>query len=245
MAIRFDASTDYLRRTANIPTREGPWTWMAWVYMVATGGSGNYGTLVAINGNTSSHYDGLYFYYNGSNTRMLVAVDNGSYVETIGGTNLSTGAWYHVTLARSSSSAIVAYLNGVSEVTNTTSQTGGAFTQIDSGVHPQYSSDAFNGRLDCIKIFDAALTVTEILQEMHTKRPQRFANLNIWSPTFPGSGERARDYSGNGRNWTEGGTLTDEDPPPVSWGARSILVPYAAAAPPSVTGMMTPNRGIW
>lgn len=234
MAIRFDASTDYLRRTANIPARGGPWTWMAWVYMSATGGSGNYGTVWAINANSTSDYDGIYFHYDGSNTRILIAVDNGSYAESRGATNLSTGTWYHVALVRSSATAIVAYLNGVSELTGpTASQSGSAFSQMDSGVHPQYSSDAFSGRLDCVKVFDAALTAAEILQEMWTKRPQRTANLNLWTPTFPGAGERLLDYSGNGRNWTAGGTLTDEDPPPVGWGASPIYVPYVAAAAPS------------
>jgi hypothetical protein len=31
-------------------------------------------------------------------------------------------------------------------------------------------------------------------------------------PLFPGSGERVKDYSGLGRDWTEGGTLTADAP---------------------------------
>lgn len=232
MAIRFDAATKYLRRTANIPSLTGPYTIMGWVYLVSTGSSGEYRPIWAIGVNGMYPTDALYFQYDGSNTRVLILVDNSSYDEarsTV--TNISTGTWYHLAMVRSSATAIVAYLNGVSEVTGPTITQSGTATQIDIALQPGYP-DEFDGRIDAIKVFDAALTAAEIFQEMHTKRPQRFANINIWSPTFPGSGERARDYSGNGRNWTEGGTLTDEDSPPVSWGARPLLIPYVSAAAP-------------
>lgn len=67
-----------------------------------------------------------------------------------------------------------------------------------------------------IKIWDAVLTSAEFWQEMHSIRPQRTANLHLWTPLWTASD--ANDYSGNGRNWTVTGSPTTEDGPPVSWG---------------------------
>lgn len=85
----------------------------------------------------------------------------------------------------------------------------------------QVSNDPFSGRIHAIKIWNTALTEAEIAQEVYTVAPRKLDSLWGWNPTRPGSGERAKDYSGNGRNWTEGGTLTDDDPPPISWAGAS------------------------
>lgn len=64
---------------------------------------------------------------------------------------------------------------------------------------------------------------------MRTIRPQRLDGLWGWWPVFDGATGRARDYSGNGRNWTGSGTLSDEAGPGIPWGASPLLVGYAAA----------------
>jgi hypothetical protein len=55
--------------------------------------------------------------------------------------------------------------------------------------------------------------------EADTILPQDFTDLYGYYPIFPGNGERGIDYSGNDRNWTEVGALTDEDPPPIGYGS--------------------------
>ena len=61
-----------------------------------------------------------------------------------------------------------------------------------------------------------------------------------WWPIFPGSGERVRDYGASGRDWTEGGTLTDEAGPPVPWGFSTVWqIPLPSGVPPA--GRTTKN----
>jgi hypothetical protein len=67
-------------------------------------------------------------------------------------------------------------------------------------------------RVAHVKAWSTNLTDTELLQEQNAIRPQKLDNLVGWWPLFPGSGERVKDYSGLGRDWTEGGTLTADAP---------------------------------
>lgn len=230
MAILFDASTDVILRTANIPVMNGgPYTVGFWFYLVtAPTGGDPYQSLFCIN--SSSDYDQVGLQLSGANTRLYVAVDNGSYFETLGSTNISTNTWYYVELVRSSTTSLIAYLNGVSEATQTNAASTQTSNRMDFGVHPQFSSDDFKGRIAAIKIWDGALSAEERANERWTYQPARYSNLNLWSPCFAGSGERTRDYSGNGRDWTAGGTLTDADGPPLRWGFSPPSGYYIPAA---------------
>ena len=83
-------------------------------------------------------------------------------------------------------------------------------------------ADAWEGAYT--KVWDANLSAAELAQEIWSAKPVRTADLHIWSPHFPGSGERNLDYSGNGRDWTEAGSPADGDQPPVSWGASVLEI---------------------
>jgi hypothetical protein len=70
-----------------------------------------------------------------------------------------------------------------------------------------------------LKAWGVALSAAELINEARTVLPRRIANLYAYWPARPGSAERVKDYSGNSRDWTATGTLTDEDDPPIGWGA--------------------------
>ena len=70
-----------------------------------------------------------------------------------------------------------------------------------------------NGRCAGLKAWTAALSAGELTLEMDGVCPVRTSNLYAWWPCLSDA-TRAQDYSGNGRHWTEVGTLTNEDPPP-------------------------------
>lgn len=92
-------------------------------------------------------------------------------------------------------------------------------------------SEPFNGCLAAVKAWNAALTVNELQNEMRQYEPRRFANLVGFWPILPGG--RTADYSTNGNAFTDNGTNTDEEGPPIPWKlARSrYVLPTAAAAP--------------
>ena len=246
MAIRFDATTTKgLVRTTGAPATLGnvTWTMMAWVNFTAFPTNNNYYVLFGITTNATSRYDMLYIKTTNPNTRLNIQTDNGSYAETVATTNLSTGTWYHMTIARESNTLLRGYLNGVSDGTQAQNQTGTGTPRIEAGRMAAFS-DTLNARMAGYKYWDAALTAAEVINEMQTLAPRRYANLNTWCPMFPGSGERARDYSGNNRDFTESGTLTDEDPPPVSFGGASKTHVFisAAATPKSLPMVRPPYR---
>lgn len=72
------------------------------------------------------------------------------------------------------------------------------------------SISPFFGRLANLKIWTAALSVTEINQEGHSHRPIRTKNLLLWSPYNPGATDR--DYSGNRNNGTNTGAVAYGNP---------------------------------
>lgn len=162
----------------------------------------------------------------GINPDDRVTAYNG--VNEVTGSTISVGTWNHMAMVVEGTGAgqFKAYLNGVLDVTHDGNVAVTAGRMIFGN---NVDSQFLNGRVAAIKVWDVALTADEIKQEVRCIRPVRLASLNSGFPMFPGSGERVRDYSGLGRNLVEAGTLVDEDPPDVSWGANPILVPFAAA----------------
>jgi hypothetical protein len=214
MAIRCDASGDSLSRAR----LAGAKTVMAWIYLAADrndytvffGLGSNELIGTGSDGTTLIHYDG--------------AVERTS-------SNLATGTWYHlayVSAGDAISNGFTVYLNGVSSIT-----TGGR-SGTSAGTNMYLGNDEYsewlNGRLAHIKVWSAALTQTEVQQEMYSIRPHRFANLHSWLPTIDTGSARTTDYAGQGNGWTANGTLADEAGPPVGWGAPVWVVPFVAAS---------------
>lgn len=220
MAVRIDAAADKLERTLDLPA--GAFTLMGWFYI--TNDRAATTTFLGL-GTVESQ-----FYSVGIDSALKLQIYDGNTFPS-GSTVLATGTWYHAALTRASGDdqTLTGYLDGASEVTISNSRNLTTRTFMDVG--NDIDSEWLDGRAKAVKIWDAVLTQAEIQQEMRTIRPHRFANLHGFWPLFPGSGERLRDYSGNGRDWTEGGTLTDEDPPPLSWGAPVLFLPFAGGGP--------------
>lgn len=229
MAIRGDAAGDYLARSSDMPTTD-PMTWCAWVYL--TTDTNALATIFLVVNATGTQYQTVRL-SSADGTTLQVANQSTS----ASGTSLATGTWYHIAYTRNGATHIV-YLNGAqdSTISSNNALTPANILLLSNTANP------LNGRVAAVKLWSGvALSAAEIANEMRTIRPQRLDSLHGWWPCFPGAGERARDYSGNGRNWTEGGTLTDEDGPPLPWGAAPLLVPYVAAAAGTYTGEGTPS----
>lgn len=216
MAVRFSASGESLS-IGSPPS--GGLTIMGWLYVLAD--QGDFATMFAVGTATASslrHFD-----LSGGEVVHLYDGDGNN--DT--GTTLSLNTWYHVCLTDSDADDRQrGYLNGVLDVSLTQADARSTTTLF---IGNNFGDEWQDGRMAYVKVWNAELTAGEILQEMNTIRPVRTADLWAWLPTLPGTPERARDYSGNGRNFTENGTLSDEDPPSVSWGAGPLLIGLAAA----------------
>lgn len=214
MSIRFDKTTGKFLSRTTFGSSANDWTYLGWVYVVTKPANGSYYGVVykeMFSNANAAEFTSV------SNNLRLTLWDGAN--ET-GTTTLSTTTWYHVAIVRESSTVFKLYINGSLDHTGGTN----ALTLKD-GISRlgcwDTSTDNADIRMAGWKIYGAGLTASEVAQEMYTLAPRRYANLIGFLPMLPGSAERARDYSGLGNNYTENGTLTDEDPPPVSWGGRS------------------------
>lgn len=235
MAVRVDASGEYIRRTANLPTN-GAFTVAGW-FNIVSDRTGQWRYFIALENATTNATDWALL---GLRDNNEFGIDNRSGSGTFSSTP-SVGTWFYA--------ALYAIGNNTSDLKGIWWNTSGvAVTTQVGGSHGAFtpavlyigndSYDEWNGiKFAHVKVWDAALTQTELEQEMWSVRPQRMANLNVWSPLFV-HGD-VNDYSGNGRNWTAGGTLSTEDGPPVSWGAKSWVLPYVAAAGGSASGTLS------
>ena len=222
MAIRFDSSSEALTRTASLLDYNSPYAITWWFHFTVN--TGGYGQMMSLSGGTGD-YDGLYI--NGAQLEMYVS--HSSSETGAVGSSLVVGNWYHLAIVREGFTSLKVYLNGALDITNLDNVTTRvAVAQNDIDQRSGVTGEAFNGRVCAVKAWSTSLTLAEVNSEMNTIRPINQASLHAFWPMFPGSGERIKDYSGNGRDWTEVGTLTDEDPAPVSYGGSSILVSAAA-----------------
>ena len=221
MAVRTNGSGDYIRRTASLPSSTAitvaVWCKLAqirsssyqyWGLESGTSSAADY-SLTGFN-----NAGGMEITENDSSATFSSAPTSGNWffwAFTMGsGANTFHGYWGYPTTA--------------TLVTCTASDnpmTPGALT---------IGNDSYDEWMDAtwahVKVWDAILSAAELEQERWTIRPQRLSNLHLWSPLW--STSDLNDYSGNGRNWTGGGTLATEDGPPLSWGARPWIVPFVA-----------------
>ncbi len=214
MAIRFDAAADYLYRLTDPPSANSV-TVTGWLYIST---DTNAVAVLMVQGNAGGTvYQAMVL--DSTGTTLQIVTNNGS---STGTTSLSVGTWYHIAYTRDGANHTI-YLNGEVEVTRSDNISLTPYSFLLGG----NGTNTFNGRLSYFKVWDGVLTQDEIRNEINSIRPVRRLNLHAWYPMFPGATERLLDYSGNGRDMAELGTLTEEAPPPVGWGGSPILFPYA------------------
>ena len=227
MAIRFSADGEYLSRTSNVINANSAYTVMAWMYYIATSTSWTTPWMFGSTNYSASDYIQI----NNEPTRSFIQGVNGT--ETAVGT-ATASTWMHLAMVRQSTTSLVCYIDGaVTTATTTNVAARAATTTMQIGAELGGSA-LIDSRWMAVKAWSWALTANEILSEMRVIRPGALASLYGWWPMLPGANERVRDYSGNGYNWTEAGTLSDENPHFIAWGAPLWTVPYSSAV--AVTG---------
>jgi hypothetical protein len=206
-AVRFDASGDELVRTTNLPPITS-FTMMGWFKLASD--SHAYQTMLGLTHATSS--DAYLLMTCCGNGAPQLSVWTGA--QFVLGPNLALNTWYHVALVVSGSGPgqVKAYLNGTLAFTadgnpNVPSQR----FSIGNDSHVEW----MDGSAAAVKLYDAALTQSEIAAEMAVATPVRTTSLNAWY-LLQSAATAAVDTSGNGRTMTVAGSLTtDAAGPPV------------------------------
>lgn len=246
MSVLLDADADNLTRTANLLDYNVAYTISFWLYQTAD--RNTYSHMLNQN-ESQSNYDGFITGSNGTILTIETAV-GGGYAETTG-TDLSLNTWYFGAIVRSNNTTLLAYLG------TPTTTASLDFTHTHASVSGRSAStvarfndnalwaDPWRGRIAAVKQWSTNLSLSEIVTEQFTILPRKIASLHGFYPCFPGATERLRDYSGLGRNFTGGGTLTDAAAPPITWGVHSsIHAPVTAAAPAGGDGNAAIIRSI-
>lgn len=229
MAVRFDSGTDRLVRTANLPPTTG-FTICGWFRRVSH--SGIYASFMGFGDVSSSPNRSYEFAWGSDGVLEINTYPSGAATDFA--TTYGNGEWFFAAMSGSSSTSTLKVYAGdfskvpLEEVTAT--WTANVFAAVWIGDNGYGESGDF--RAAAIKIWDAQLTAAELENERFSLLPKRLSNLNVWSPLFYGATERVLDYSGNGRNFTTGGTLADEEAPPISWHSGQHKRIFFFSAPP-------------
>jgi hypothetical protein len=171
---------------------------------------------------TTNNIDDLYI--SSGNQLVQRAYRVGAGGTTGVGTTIVQDTWYHVAIVRESAAFLQVYLNGALDTTSATQDVTERTpaTKLCFGLSTWAPANELNGRMAHIKVWTAALTVDEVLNEMNAIRPLRMADLWGFWPLLVGA--RTLDLSGNGRTLIETGAITDADDPGIVWGAAPVYI---------------------
>jgi concanavalin A-like lectin/glucanase superfamily protein len=211
MAVRFDASGDALSRTTNVPSRTAC-TMMGWVNLAVDRNSNSDAMALRQSGGTSNIFT-IQTDVDGTSIQQFVASTQGATFGTY-----VVGQWMFVAITGNATPQAISYCRAASATSLSTSAAIATASvtaaMISFGDRFPAGGEFINGYMAVLKVFDAALTSTEILAESFTVQPVRQTNINSWFPLT--SITQAADQSGNARNLTVGGTVTwDDQMPPI------------------------------
>lgn len=221
-------------RSANVPT-QGAATIACWVNLAANAA---YGGVMSLFSNASTREIGI-ISVEGSSTMNLYWTNAGASASATLSTSAGTGQWFYLALTSAGTAigALDAYYREPADTswsTATNSSTVDTLTPDRVFLNDDgYASNATSARYAHLKVWDAVLTTDELLSEMYSAFPVRYANLNVYCPLW-NVGSDEIDYSGNARNLTVGGTpadyFTDGPQCALRHGVTKRYAPYVVAA---------------
>jgi hypothetical protein len=208
MAARFDASGEYLQRTANLPIATAV-TICGWAWRNA-----HTGTFTAIAG-----FEDTAWPTNSANWTFIGYLDTDGLYITSGAFNASfpinygNGVWFFWAIVCQGTGVAdcIGYAARPGDELQVITCQGTTFTLAQLMIGNDTFDERFDGRLAGVRVWDAALSRAELEKERRSRMPVRLANLNAAWPLK----EDFNDYSGNGRHLTQGGTVTLEEDPAV------------------------------
>ncbi|MEU4224297.1 LamG domain-containing protein [Nonomuraea sp. NPDC026600] len=228
MAVRFSASGQHYQATTGLPTTV--YTITAWVW--ATDLGSRYRVVHYLRQSSGDHYTAIQV--RNLPTDIQLSDDVSYAFGGVGPLAISPATWYRV----------AAVVNGA----NATFYSAAAGDPLTSASVADFSPPAtpnqlwigadpfsnwWDGRFAAIKMWDAALTASEVEQELGQYQPLRTTNLLRWHPLI---NAEVTDYSGNGNTLTGGTGATTEDGPPLAWGSA---IPVVILPPSETSGTLT------
>ena len=84
-------------------------------------------------------------------------------------TTLNINQWYHVIVTRNGTT-VTHYLNGIADGSGTLGNSIGTGSSFTVGNGPDYTSEAFGGNIALVKVYNKALSASEVLQNFNALR---------------------------------------------------------------------------
>lgn len=223
MAVRADANSEYLNRTTGGFYSTSPLSACFWANLITDRNVSGLGWMIVLTpgGDYLTWYNA-----SGDGTTFLWEHAVGAALDQLGSFNLSLNTWYFFAITRNGTGAggTIHYRRAATETSFTTASgtfSGAAFTPNDEYVLSNWYdlvAGWFAGRIAALKQWNAILTVDELMQESYYFSPIRWTNLQSWHPFVnDGITQAMLDFGPNGRNFSQTGTLTIEDGPPIIW----------------------------
>lgn len=227
MPIASDSSADILSRTASLPTTTAV-SACGWCYVTSVRGSA---------------YQFIFSMEDATNWLQIGYRNTGAFylASTAGSTNFAANPttaspffWWMSCAGTGATDHAGGYAHA-GNTFSTQTNNGASFTATRMDLLNDSFAEYMDATLFNVKVWDAVLTQAEFANEMYSGIPRRTANLHLWSPLWR-VGDSG-DYSGNGRNWTEGGTLvTSAQAFPLTWSySAQNIYQTVDAAPASNT----------
>lgn len=237
MSVLTTTSAD-LRRTASLPSATA-FTTAFWFY--STADPAPWGAACALEGATGSATNGYYIIANGS-LRYLAWWDGGGGFQTLALTvPNNTWTFLALTCSGTASGNLSAHYGTGSTLTTVNSNTGlGGFTPALLCFGNDSYGEYWTGRYAAIRVWDRALTATELEREMQATLPMNYTNIHAIWPSFQHT--QLEDWSGNTKSLTANGTLSSADGPPIAvwpawedpkWQGQFITTADGIVAPPA------------
>ena len=167
------SSTVSVADNALLEPGTGDFTLEAWVYYSVIAGSTR--TFISKTNNGGGSADWSYGFRTNSASATYLEVGNGTTSVTSPSYNVSTGQWYQIVgvWTNIASNSIALYINGASQGSNAHS-----FTSINNSTRSLYLgsynggefSQWFNGRIGIVRLYNAALTTDQVLQNFNANR---------------------------------------------------------------------------
>jgi hypothetical protein len=212
-ALDFDGSDDGVNcGTASVLDVGGTaFSLEAWINASSWNTSAFQGTIAIKENNT---INGGFMFRAGASGVINFAIGagtNSAWSELTTSSVLNTGTWYHVA-ATYDGSKMKVYLDGllIDSLSSTITVGGSSSTPLTIGYHPTYTGRVWNGKIDEFRVWDKALTQSEITANMNSE----FCSLTVTdlagyykmdagTPQSTNTGvTSAIDYSGNQNNGT-------------------------------------------
>jgi len=203
MATSFNSGANFARAT-ELVDYNAAYTAMFWVNATAGTFHGTYFCFGVVDVNSDT-----LFAADASLTPYLEIFSASASINGARSSAFGATGYNHVAVVRISATSIKVVINGVSDSarTHTTvsaraASSGQYLGNTSNGAYNLRSSETISD----FYLYDAALTDAEIQDQMNFAYPRRTNNLREWLPLNGGSARNV-DFSGNGRNYTEIGTI--------------------------------------